>query len=144
MNAPQNEISDHEQVIFEGRPAMFPTIGALFLTIITLGIAALFFWARKLSCHYRITTERVVVETGIFSKKMEQIDLYRINDYTVERSLSQRIMGTGNIHLDTMDKSARELDIVGIYADVKLVYEQLRKATEIQKRLRGTRVIDYE
>ncbi|MCU0664291.1 MAG: PH domain-containing protein [Myxococcota bacterium] len=144
MQAPRNQANEPERVIFEGRPALFPTVGALLLTILTVGLAAFFYWARKLRRHYRITTERVLIETGILSKKMEQIDLYRINDYTVERPISQRLMGTGNLHLDTMDKSMQQVDIFGIPADVNLLYEEIRKATEIQKQRRGTRVVDYE
>ena len=45
--------------------------------------------------HYRVTTKRVVVETGILYKRLEQVDLYRVSDYTVLRPLAQRIMGTG-------------------------------------------------
>jgi uncharacterized membrane protein YdbT with pleckstrin-like domain len=144
MPTPQHQPDEPERVIFEGRCALLPTMGALLITILTVGLALFVYWLRRLRHHYRITTERIMIETGILSKKLEQIDLYRINDYSVERPLSQRLRGTVNLHLDTMDKSAREVDIVGIRADVNQLYEQIRKATENQKRLRGTQVIDYE
>jgi uncharacterized membrane protein YdbT with pleckstrin-like domain len=141
LTAPE---SKDEQVLFEGNPALFPTITSLLLAILTVGLAALYFMIRQRALHYRITSERIVVESGLFSKHMEQIDIYRINDYTVERPFSQRIMGTGNIVLTAMDRSTPKLELHALKTDVVALYEQLRKATEREKQRRGVRMVDYE
>lgn len=133
-----------EEVFFEGRPAVVPSLGVLLIVILTLGLWLVPRWWRSLGCHYRVTSRRVVVETGVLSKRLEQIDLYRINDYTVERPFLQRLMGTGSILLKTMDKTTPELDIRGIKTDVVALYEKLRQATEADKSRRGARVVDYE
>ena len=133
-----------ERVLFEGNPALLPSAGAVLLSIVTVGIAVIFYWFRHKSTHYRITTERIVVDSGLFSKRMDQIDLYRINDYVVERPFSQRLLGTGNIVVTAMDKSNPQLRLNGLGADVLALYEALRKATEEEKRRRGVRMIDYE
>jgi uncharacterized membrane protein YdbT with pleckstrin-like domain len=70
-----------ESTLFEGHPALVPSIGALLVAILTLGLALIVFWWRSRAVHYRLTSQRVVIESGILSKKMEQIDLYRIRDY---------------------------------------------------------------
>jgi hypothetical protein len=85
-----------------------------------------------------------VVERGIFNKVMDQVDLYRVNDYTVERPFGQRIMGTGNLVLEAMDRSTPHLRLDGLRTDVVQLYERVRKATEDMKRQRGVRVVDYE
>ncbi|MEO8905434.1 MAG: PH domain-containing protein [Polyangiaceae bacterium] len=138
--------SDHagEDVLFEGRPALVPSIGILALAILTLGIWLLPRWWRRASKLYRVTTLRIVVETGVLSKRLEQIDLYRIADYTVDRPFGQRVMGTGNLLLKTFDKSTPELDVHEIKTDVVLLYEKLRVATEAEKCRRGVRMVDYE
>ncbi|MBK6697735.1 MAG: PH domain-containing protein [Myxococcales bacterium] len=133
-----------EQVLFEGHPATLPSLGAWLVAIVTLGIGALVYWLRARGVRYRITTQRVIVERGILSKRMDQIDLYRINDYVVDRPLMQRIVGTGNLTLEAMDKTSRELTLRGLPTDVVALYEALRKATEDEKRRRGVRVVDYE
>jgi uncharacterized membrane protein YdbT with pleckstrin-like domain len=133
-----------EEVFFEGRPAVVPSLGVLLLVVLTAGLWLLPRWWMSLGCHYRVTARRVVVETGVLSKRLEQIDLYRINDYTVERPFLQRLMGTGSILLKTMDKTTPELDIRGIKTDVVALYEKLRQATEADKLRRGARVVDYE
>src|SRR5690349_17283169 len=81
-----------EQVLFEGRPALVPSIGGLILAIFSLGLWLLPLYWRSLAVRYRVTTRRVVVETGVFSKRLEQVDLYRVSDYTVERPFGQRLM----------------------------------------------------
>src|SRR5262249_46594734 len=115
-----------EELLFSGSPAALPGIGALFLAIVTLGIYAIYAYAKARGTHYKITSQRVVIETGIFSKHMEQIDLYRIVDYVVERPFGQRIMGTGTIVLEAMDKTTPEIRIEGVKTDVMALYERLR------------------
>jgi uncharacterized membrane protein YdbT with pleckstrin-like domain len=145
MTAPNPaSLASDERVLFEGNPAVLPSIGAWVITLLTLGLAAIVYFLRARSVRYRITTQRVIVERGVFSKRMDQVDLYRINDYVVERPFMQRIVGTGNLTLETMDKTSRELAIVGLKTDVMALYEGLRKATEEEKRRRNTRVVDYE
>lgn len=131
-----------ETTLFEGNPALVPNVWALLVSVCTLGIALLYFLIRAKQTHYRITSQRVIIEKGLFSKRMDQIDTYRINDYVVERPLGQRIMGTGNIVLSSIDRSNPEVRIDDIKTDVLALYEQLRKATEDQKIRRGVRTLD--
>jgi uncharacterized membrane protein YdbT with pleckstrin-like domain len=133
-----------EEVLFEGHPALVPSLGALLVAVLTLGIALVFFAIRQKSVHYRLTSERIVVEEGLFSKRMDQIDIYRINDYVVDRPFGQRLLGTGNLVLTAMDRTTPELRIHGLKTDVVALYERLRKATETEKRRRGVRLVDYE
>jgi uncharacterized membrane protein YdbT with pleckstrin-like domain len=136
--------SGTEDVIFAGRPALVPGLGALLLVVATLGLWLLVLWLRSRATHYRITSQRIVIEEGVFSKRMEQVDLYRVVDYVVERPFSQRLLGTGNIVLEAMDKTTPEIRIRGVRTDVVALYERLRYATEQEKRRRGVRVLDVE
>lgn len=135
---------EDEEIFFDGRPALVPSLGVLLLAILTLGLWLLPQWWKSLGTHYRVTSRRIVVETGVLSKRLEQIDLYRINDYTVERPFLQRLLGTGNILLKAMDKTTPELRLSDLKTDVVTLYERLRAATEADKARRGARVVDYE
>jgi uncharacterized membrane protein YdbT with pleckstrin-like domain len=135
---------DGEEVLFEGRAALVPSVSTLALAILTLGLWLLVRWFQTLGKTYRITTRRIVVETGVLSKKLEQIDLYRVADYTVERPFGQRLMGTGNLLLKTFDKTTPELNVLAIKTDVVKLYEAVRAATEADKARRGVRMVDYE
>lgn len=143
-STPSPLVPEPEAVLFEGNPALLPGLGSLLLAILTLGLALLVFWARSRGIRYRLTTQRIVVEHGLLSKRTEHIDIYRVVDYVVERPFSQRLMGTGNLRLRTMDKSAPELNILGIKTDVPALYERLRQATEVERARRGVRMVDNE
>ncbi|MFO0569705.1 MAG: PH domain-containing protein [Polyangiaceae bacterium] len=132
-----------EDVLFEGGPALVPGIGSLLLCILTLGLALPVLWFRRNGKRYKITTQRLVVEVGLFSKTMEQIDLYRITDYVVERPFGQRMLGTGNLVLEAIDSTTPMLRLDGLKTDVVALYEKLRIATEAAKQRRGVRVVDY-
>jgi uncharacterized membrane protein YdbT with pleckstrin-like domain len=136
--------SGGEELLFEGRPAVIRGFGDVLLSILTVGIWALVAWVKASGTHYKITTQRVVIERGLFSKRMEQIDLYRVVDYVVERPLGQRMLGTGNVVLEAMDKTTPEVRIEGVKTDVVALYERLRYCTEQEKRKRNVRVIDQE
>ena len=133
-----------EETLFEGRAALVPSFGTLLMAIITLGLWLIVRWFRTLSVNYRITTHRIIVESGLLSKTLEQIDLYRIADYTVERPFGQRLLGTGNLLLKTFDKTTPQLDVRYIKTDVVALYERVRAATEADKVRRGVRMVDYE
>jgi len=139
-----NEATDHEELLFQGNPALLASLGPLLVCIFTLGLGLLYYWGHSRSTSYRITTQRVVVETGLFSKRLDQIDLYRIHDYVVERPFGQRLMGTGNLVLSTQDRTTPAVKLAGLSTDVVKLYEQLRKATEVEKRRRGVRVLDAD
>lgn len=133
-----------ERTIFEGQPALLQSVGALLICILTLGLALIYFWARRRGTTYRITSQRIVVDRGIFSKTLDQTDLYRINDFVVDRPFGQRLMGTGNIRMQTFDKSGAQLELVGLKTNVVELYEKIRAATDIAKRAQGVRMVDYE
>jgi len=60
---------------------------------------------------YKLTKDKLLIESGFLSKKEEEIRLYRILDLTLNRPLGQRIFGVGTIHCCTADKSTPEFDI---------------------------------
>ena len=133
-----------EEVLFDGHPALFCSIGEVLLAVFTLGLAILVFSWKRQALHYRVTTQRIVVEKGFFSKRMEQLDVYRLIDYTVEIPFGQRLVGTGNLILKSMDQSTPEVRLTGLKTDVRGLYENLRRATELERQRRGVRVVDAE
>jgi len=133
-----------EEVLFEGKPALVHSLSALVIAILTLGLALIYFYFKRGGTTYKITTQRVVIDSGIFSKKMEQLDLYRINDFVIERPFSQRVMGTGNIRLSTFDKTTPVVLLEAMKTDVVALYETMRVAVETLKQHRNVRMVDYE
>lgn len=63
---------------------------------------------------YKLTEEKLTIQTGFFNIKQEEIRLYRIMDVTLNRKFGQRIFGLGTIHCCSADKSTPEFDIKNI------------------------------
>ncbi len=133
-----------EVTLFEGRPALIPSLSALLWSVLTVGLFLIYRYLNVLGTSYRITSRRVVVETGVLSKHLEQVDLYRVTDYAVERPFLQRVMGTGNFTLLTVDRTASQVTLSNIKTDVVDLYERVRVATEAERQRRGVKMVDYE
>ena len=86
---------------------------------------------------YKLTEEKLLVETGFFSKKEEEVRLYRILDLTLRRSFFQRIFGVGTIHCCTADKSTPEFDILKVKkpAEVKEMLSDMVERIRDEKRI---------
>ncbi len=135
-----SEITQPERIIFDGHPAMIGSLQRFGLVVITLGIAAAYFWIKVRNTHYLITSQRIVVEEGWLSKKIHTVEIYLIDDIELEKPFGQRVMGTGNILLLTQDKTTPRLHLSRLPLDVRKLYEQLRPAIEEAKyihRIRG-------
>jgi uncharacterized membrane protein YdbT with pleckstrin-like domain len=144
MMTPTPSPAAPEEMLFEGRPATIPGLGALLLAILTLGIAALYFWLKSRGVSYKVTSRRVIIERGVLSKRLEQVDAYRIRDFVVERPIGQRLMGTGNIQLLTADPTTPSVELHALKTDVVALYEKLRAAADADRMRRGVRVVDNE
>lgn len=93
---------------------------------------------------YICTSEKMITESGILSKKEEEIRLYRIMDLTLERSFLQRIFGLGTIVCDTVDKSTPRLVIENV-RNARETKELISEAVEqerVKKRVSSREYMD--
>lgn len=86
---------------------------------------------------YRLTDDKLIVSTGLFSINEEEIRLYRIMDVTLKRSLGERLWGLGTIHICSSDKTTPELDIKRVRqsADVKEMLSDMVEAARKKNRV---------
>lgn len=85
---------------------------------------------------YEITTERIKLTRGLLSKKVEEVELTRVKDITVEQSLGQRALRIGNVKVITTDRSAPEV-ILWDVTEPQQVKETLRRAVREEKQRQG-------
>lgn len=81
---------------------------------------------------YRMTKEKLLIETGLLSIKEEEIQLYRIMDLTLKCSIWQRIFNVGTIHCCSGDKTTPEFEIKDV-KNPSEVKELLSKYIELQR-----------
>lgn len=86
---------------------------------------------------YKLTEEKLLVESGFLSKTEEEVRLYRMMDLTLKRPFGQRIWGLGTIHCCTADKSTPEFDIKKIKdsENVKNLLSDLIEKQREEKRI---------
>ena len=88
---------------------------------------------------YTLTSEKLLIKIGFLSTREEEIKLYRILDFTVRKTLFQRIFGVGDIKLHTADRSTPVFVMKGI-KNVESIKELISKKVEEVRVDRNVRV----
>jgi uncharacterized membrane protein YdbT with pleckstrin-like domain len=63
-------------------------------------------WIQLRGTKYTITNQRVLVEQGVFSKTVDEIDLRYVDDSAFTQTFLDRILGIGNVTLVSSDKTS--------------------------------------
>jgi membrane protein YdbS with pleckstrin-like domain len=85
------------------------------------------------STRYRLTTERLFIARGILHQTIDQIELVRVDDIRLTRSVVDRIFGLGTIQVLSTDFTDESTEIVGI-ADAENVAELVRSQMRTARR----------
>jgi PH (Pleckstrin Homology) domain-containing protein len=128
-----------EKTLFSGRPAALYSLGRWVLTLLTLGIAGLCYWIASLSTRFEITTQRVRIERGVFSKSRQDTEIYRIDDITLEQPFGMRVLGHAILFLRSTDRSTPEIRLYGV-PGLAALGEKLRECSLRERERRGVKV----
>ena len=91
---------------------------------------------------YYLSEDRLFVQTGLISMKIEETLLYRVSDISVRVGLFQRIFGVGTIIIHSSDKSTPHIDLVNVKEPL-VVKELIHKHVEVMKVSRNIRVSEF-
>ncbi len=109
-------------------------ISALAL-LVPLAIGAVIFFVVGLvrrSDRVRVTNRSIEHENGVFSKKIDVVELWRIRDLRYKQSFIDRLLGIAHVEVYSKDVTTPHFEIVGMPASRGL-FEQLRDNIEIQR-----------
>jgi uncharacterized membrane protein YdbT with pleckstrin-like domain len=95
------------------------------------------------SIRYEITSERIKVNSGIFSRKSNAMELYRVKDYTLVAPFFYRLFHLGNIYITTSDHSTPQITLKAIPHAQKLM-DDIRTYVEMRRDLKGVREVDFD
>jgi uncharacterized membrane protein YdbT with pleckstrin-like domain len=79
------------------------------ITAILLAVQLVMFlvaWLRLRSTMYTITNQRVLIEQGVFTKSVDEIDLRYVDDSQFVQTFVDRVLGIGNVTLISSDKTS--------------------------------------
>ncbi|MBI5386122.1 MAG: PH domain-containing protein [Verrucomicrobia bacterium] len=95
------------------------------------------------SCEYEITTERLRLRRGLFSKRTEEVELYRVKDHTLIEPFWQRFFGVGTIQLTTHDTTTPLVEIEAI-RKAREIADEIRKNVEACREKKRVRLAELE
>lgn len=112
----------------------------LILAIVTCGLFLIALHFKRIFRAYVLTNQRLIVITGIFSKHVDEIELFRIVDSSTSQSLIDRWANIGNIYISSTDKTGNVLmeKIPSPY----LVRDSLRQNYTQARQKKGTVVLE--
>ena len=90
---------------------------------------------------YVMTDQRLREATGVLLRRIEELELYRVKDISVQRTLLQTIFGRGSVTLHTSDCSTPTVVLRAI-ADPIGVADMLRLHVELCRVAKGVREWD--
>jgi uncharacterized membrane protein YdbT with pleckstrin-like domain len=90
---------------------------------------------------YKLTSERILSSTGVFARKTENLELYRVDDLKVYQPLFLRMVGRGTLSVTTSDRSDPVLLLVAL-PNVHALLDTMRKHIEACRDRKRTRVLD--
>jgi uncharacterized membrane protein YdbT with pleckstrin-like domain len=123
-----------------------PTIKmvAILLVVVVVGLRALELAAHVAvlrSHRYRVSNQRIVVESGALSKRIDEVDMRTVEDIEFQQRFLERLLGIGQIAIVAADKKMNRFRLLGV-ENPREVRELIRghafQATQGQLFTRGT------
>jgi membrane protein YdbS with pleckstrin-like domain len=104
---------------------------------------ALVRYLRTRSKVYQLTSERLKITEGVFSKVTDTLELYRVKDIETRQPFSSRLCGLEDVQLNTSDTSTPFVIIDAVPEKLSLG-DKIRNAVEAVRTQKRVREIDIE
>jgi len=139
---------EEEKTIWKGSSSQVINLGTyvicfLLVWLIVPIFVALWKWIENRCRVFEVTTQRIRVTQGVFTKTTNELELYRVTDTTLVEPFWYRQFGAGNIILTTNDVSSPTLTLEAIKGAADL-REQIRRNVEICRDRKRVRVAEME
>jgi uncharacterized membrane protein YdbT with pleckstrin-like domain len=128
-----------EKPLWTGTASQLKNLGAFLLCVFILPIPwALWKWLTVKCRVFELTSERLLITSGILSKTTESLELYRIRDLQVTQPFFQRLFGLQTLHLITSDATTPEvvLDHLPAEAGLAALFREHIESCRMAKRVR--------
>ena len=137
-----------EEIVWRGTSSQWKNFGvyilcALFCWLVVPIFIALARYLQTKNKIYELTTERLKITEGIFSKVTDTLELYRVKDLETRQPFLYRLVGVENVQLNTSDTSSPFIFIEAIPRAAGLG-DKIRNQVEIIRQQKGVREIDVE
>lgn len=119
--------------------------GLVWLSLLGLPLVgyAVWLWLGTRLQVFEFTTERIRIYEGILNQEINEVELYRVKDTSLQKPIWLRVFGLSNIVLQTSDRSCPEIMVKAV-RDGGGIREKLRKQVELLRDRKRVREVDFE
>ena len=122
-----------------GRPDRYPMLLAVALAV----LGALWLttrWLQWTTSRLTVTTDRIMTRRGVLSKKHWQVSLERVHDISCNQTILERLLGAGDLAVDTGGDRGHVIDDV---ARPFRVQHEIYEAMESSTVTKAARAMDH-
>lgn len=121
-------------------------IGGMAMPIVwAAGLAPIAFatwiWISTAAEKFELSTERLRMKRGVLNQVFDEVELYRVKDVSLARSVFERVMSLGTVTLETSDHGQERILIRSVRKSDEL-REHLRKQVELVRDRKRVREVD--
>jgi len=113
-----------EQTTIFAQYRVLAGLGIILVVASILGVKVI----RLKMIYYEVTPDRIEWSRGILDRRVDNLDMFRVIDLKLRRSLLDCIMGVGTVGLITTDKTDPKFDFEKV-RDARLLYDVIKKAS---------------
>ncbi len=106
-------------------------------------LAFIFNWMLVKARVYEVTSERIRITNGLFTRRTDELELYRVKDATLIEPFVLRMLSLGDIEITTHDVSTPIVRLDAI-RNARTLREELRKSIEACRDRKRVRMTELE
>lgn len=143
---------ENEKIIWQGNSSLISNFGSFMIGIIlTLTVVGAIvgipyiIWTYLVikNKKYELTQERLILRSGVLNKKIEELELFRVRDYSIEKPFIYNIFGLGNIILTSSDKTNPYIKLEAL-KDIENLKNKIRNAVQITRKNNGVKDLEID
>ncbi|WP_111748572.1 PH domain-containing protein [Salinisphaera orenii] len=129
-------------VVLAAIPAIYAPGVYAFGALLPLAVCAWYVIATR-CIRYTLTEQLLRRRSGVLNRRVEEIELYRVEDTSAVAPLLYRLYGRGNVEISSNDESTPKLTLRAIrqYDEVR---HQIRDRVEAMRQSKGARLVESE
>ena len=129
----------NEQTIWTGTSSQVKNFWLFVACLLVIPIPWAFWaWLKTKNRTYTLTSERLMIRSGVFNIATETLELYRVRDLQIMEPFWLRLWGLKNLHLITTDSTTPEL-ILDYIPSVLDLGTKFRQQIEMSRQKKGVR-----
>ena len=129
-------------VALAGLALSFALTAALVVLPVCAGVA---FWHYLVVKNqvFELTSQRLKMHSGVLSKHLSELELYRVTDTQFDQPFWLRLVGLAHVHILSADKTTPNVTLNAV-SDAREVREKLRELVEARRTEKSVRVSEIE